>query len=303
MRAQSCSSRGHDDAIDVRSELPLEQFEREYLLPRRPVILTDAVSDWKALSKWSPEHLLERIGDKRVPFRGHSEHQDSFRVLSENIAKSLPENPAVYVENVDIRGSLPELLDDVTPRIRYAGADWKASRLMPKDWLFPSEMEALFYGGRGSRLPDLHYDYYGLDAFISQIYGEKEFLVFAPHDTPYLYPRADDPLRSALDDFDAPDPERFPLFRRATPIRFTLSAGETLYVPNRWWHTTRMHCVSLTVITTSWNKANWNRFTAEVLREAWSRRRVRWLAFVPYMYLVGLFLRARDARSTRNRST
>ena len=35
--------------IDCRAGLTREQFEQEYLLPLRPVVLTDAINHWRAL--------------------------------------------------------------------------------------------------------------------------------------------------------------------------------------------------------------------------------------------------------------
>ena len=280
--------------LDVRNQVPYDEFVSRYLLPRKPVIFTDAISDWKAVSAWTPEYLKKKIGGRKVPFRGLPKHQESFHALTEQMLQSTPENPGVYMQNVDIQRDLPEIYSDVAPRIRYASPDWKSSRLMPKDWLFTNEIEASFYAGRGTCFPHLHYDYYGLDAFISQIYGEKEFVVFSPNDSPYLYSREDDPLKSSIDDVENRNDDRFPLFRCATPVRFTLHPGETLYVPNGWWHTARMRSVSIGVITVFWNAANWNKFTREVLRDAWRGRMYRRLCMVPYMGVVGLLLRARD---------
>ena len=42
------------DQIDRRAGLDAEQFEREYMHPPRPVILTDAIAHWSALGKWTP---------------------------------------------------------------------------------------------------------------------------------------------------------------------------------------------------------------------------------------------------------
>ena len=49
------------DQIDRRAGLSRDQFDREYLRPLRPVILTDAISHWRALGRWSPQFFKERI--------------------------------------------------------------------------------------------------------------------------------------------------------------------------------------------------------------------------------------------------
>ena len=45
--------------VDRRSGLTLEQFQREYEIPNRPVILTDVVGKWPAMRKWN-RAFLER---------------------------------------------------------------------------------------------------------------------------------------------------------------------------------------------------------------------------------------------------
>ncbi|KAJ1477758.1 hypothetical protein T484DRAFT_1820114 [Baffinella frigidus] len=51
------------DNIDRRSGLSPEDFVREYEGPNRPVVITDVVTKWPAMQKWTPEYLLELCGD------------------------------------------------------------------------------------------------------------------------------------------------------------------------------------------------------------------------------------------------
>ena len=170
--------------------------------------------------------------------------------------------------NIDIQRNLPELFQDVCPRIQYAEPDWKSSRLMPKDWLFPNGIEGFFFAGLGTKYPILHVDYYGVDAFLSQIYGEKEFLLFPPSQTKYLYSSEDRPWQSMVQEPDEPDYERYPLYRQAKPIRLVLKPGQTLFCPNGWWHTTKMLSISIAVVTISVNAANWASFSRETCKIA-----------------------------------
>jgi hypothetical protein len=204
--------------------------------------------------------------------------------------------PAPYARNINIKQDLPELVADISPRLAYATPDWKSTRLLPKDWLFPNGLEELFFGGAGARFPSLHVDYYGMDGFISQIYGEKEFLVFAPSDGQYLHTRAENPLISAIDNFDDPDYGRFPHLKHATPLRFNLRPGETFYQPNGWWHTTTMHEVSITVITQTWNVDNWPLLIEQYKRSAIKNGRLPFKSRLcaEYLRTVGCLLATRD---------
>jgi hypothetical protein len=107
----------------------------------------------------------------------------------------------------------------------------------------------------GAVFPILHYDNSHVHAFLTQIHGEKEFVCFGPEQTAFLYPgEGKRSNNSLMNDVERPDLARFPLFRRARPLRATLYPGETIFLPGGWWHTTRMNTVSITV---SMNTANW----------------------------------------------
>ena len=133
-----------------------------------------------------------------------------------------------------------------------------------------------------------------MDAFISQLYGEKDVLVFAPSDTPYLYPTAENVLVSSIKNFDQPDLEKFPLYRQATPIRFRLYPGETLFCPSGWWHTTSMPGMSITVVTSHWCRANWptliQQYACHHRANPWYKRQ----AVIAYLRAIGAVLTVRD---------
>ena len=277
--------------LEQQSGLGHDEFIEQYSVPRKPVILTDATKDWAALGRWTPDLLVELVGDRAVPYRGDTGDHENFRQLAAAIMDSTEAETGPYMENVDIERDLPELWADVQPRIPYATPDWKSSPLLPSNLFVPKGMESLFFGGQGAGLKALHYDYYGLDAFLSQIYGTKDFIVFAPEDGRYLYPHPDRPLVAGLDDAFDPDRDRFPDYDKASPIRFTLEPGQTLFVPNGWWHATSIPEPSLTVITQTWNAQNWGRFVRQTWADAWRQRRPVFAGVAAYLTLVWPLLR------------
>jgi hypothetical protein len=51
--------------VERRSNLSHEEFRREYLVPNKPVVVTDAIRQWKALSRWTPEFFRREFGDMK----------------------------------------------------------------------------------------------------------------------------------------------------------------------------------------------------------------------------------------------
>lgn len=273
--------------------LSLRDFVQDFQKPRRPVILTDATRHWPARD-WTPDELCRRVGHRRVMIRTESGPQPiEFGKIAELISASSEQRPAPYARNINIERELPELWQDIRPRLEYATPDWKSSRLLPRDFVFPNGLEELFFGGQGASFPRLHVDYWGMDGFISQLYGRKEVILIGPDQDALMYPSADDELSSLIEDVTDFDEQRFPLFAQATPLRLTLSPGETLYLPNGWWHTTHMPETSVTVITATWNSSNWNQFCRQYRERGKTRRAVKGLV-LSYLTAVGAILRSRD---------
>ena len=51
------------NSIDRREKLSYEEFAKEYLYANKPVIVTDALREWKALRRWNPVFLNQEFGN------------------------------------------------------------------------------------------------------------------------------------------------------------------------------------------------------------------------------------------------
>jgi histone arginine demethylase JMJD6 len=242
--------------IDRRAGLTRAQFEREYLSPPRPVILTDAISHWRALGRWTPQFFKQEHGDLKVEVDGQ---KMLLRELIARIEASTEDKPAPYLRNQLLADWPPDLRADVTPMPECTQPNWFDSRFFPSKQSM-AYVEA-YIGGRGARFPVLHYDGLHTHAFLMQLYGDKEYIVFGPGQAEYLYPREGlESNLSQIDDLAAPDHARFPRFDQAKGVRFELHPGETLFVPAGWWHTARILSPSVTVSCNSLNRANSDEF-------------------------------------------
>jgi len=240
------------DQIDRRAGLSREQYEREYLTPLRPVILTDAISHWGALNKWSPKFFKDEYGELEVVVDGETM---ALGDLIDRVEASTEDNPAPYLRNQALAEWPPELSADVFPMPECTQPNWLESRVFPKGASLASV--EVYIGGQGAQFPVLHYDGLHTHAFLMQLYGDKEYIVFSPEQTEFMYP--EDGIqanKSRIVDLLSPDLEEFPLFEQAEGFRFELHPGETLFVPAGWWHTARILSPSVTVSTNGVNRAN-----------------------------------------------
>ncbi len=118
-------------------------------------------------------------------------------------------------------------------------------------------IKALFIGGAGSGFGKLHWDYSYLHVYISQVKGPKNFMIFAPQDSPFLYPNPEYPADSMVKDINNFDIDDFPEIKKATPIRFTVQEGETAFIPAGWWHSTKMTELSISLAESALDRGNW----------------------------------------------
>ena len=239
-------------AIDRRTDMTYARFVAEHCVPRRPVILTDAIRSWPAVSRWSPEYFATTLPDRRVTIDGGTY---TIARLVELIADSSPDAPAPYLRAQKVVDLFPELAGDLEPDILFSQPNWAESRLLPPS-MRRARLHEILLGGRGAGFHVLHYDKDHLHAFVSQLYGDKEFFLYAPDQTERLYPKTSARNQSSVDIF-RPDLEKHPKFREAEQIAVSLGPGETIFVPAGWWHTTRMPGASISVTWNMFNETNW----------------------------------------------
>ena len=261
-----------DGDIDRREGLTPEAFEREYLRPKRPVIIAGAVKHWPAMSRWTPEYFAERYGDIQIAYAGQA---TPLRDLVDRALQSSFDAPDHSLYQALVTDISTDLLDDLTPELPYIAPNWLTdaleSRLIPagvKNMLRKLPEIGFKLSGAGSVLPVLHVDGFRIQAFSSLIYGRKVWAVFPPEQARFLYPLRSAPGVSTLPVSATVDLERFPLFRLATPIRFVVEAGDTVFMPAGWWHTTRAVTPTIGVAATMIRGPAWWGVTHEVYARA-----------------------------------
>jgi hypothetical protein len=213
---------------------PPDVFVREYLRPRRPVVLTGLTADWLPAAAWTFARMAVRFGDATVT-AARLENRTLFddpregvvfrKVVLRDFVASLSDGaPASDYVMAPLANFPPELQQDFRLPDYCAGA----ASLQVKVWL-----------GQAGTVTPLHRDVpHNLNVHLT---GRKRWLLFPPAESRRLYPRG---LFSGMPNFAAVDPEqpdlaRHPRFAGARAASATVAGGETLFIPHGWWHHTR----------------------------------------------------------------
>lgn len=230
LRADHRALQPEGHAEIARRPLPsAPEFLARYVVPSVPVVLTDLVTRWPALRRWTPTALSERLGDERIeacvgreavvdpdPEWAPLRQELTVRALMERITASPGNDTYVIAKNAALRRpGLRPLLDDMVLPPEIFGPAPSPTRM------------GLWIGPAGTHTP-LHHD--SDDSMFCQVLGRKRFRLAPPESIPLLDrsrgvyshwdPRSDAELRAG--------PERF--------LEVVLAPGEALLIPGGWWH-------------------------------------------------------------------
>ncbi len=217
----------------------------------QPYIIRGAIDQWPARD-WNFE-TLRRFGTPDE-WRGnldwvhlrppHAEDEPFVPFPTANLGALRAEVGAAKFEYEPTEWCLPvqcpELAADV--RIpRYFANDWLA-RLAPQLGVhYPRIL--IGYANTGSAL---HYDVFNTASWMAMIHGKKDWLVFPPSERKYLAPFAE----RYTPDTDA----LLAITNRA--YRFTLEAGDLLFVPSSHYHQVENQTDSIAVTYNLFNEHN-----------------------------------------------
>ena len=140
-------------------------------------------------------------------------------------------SPQSYVLALPLFKQFPQLKSDIEPLDPYMGLP----SYYPEALRRRLKEEPRFFLGPAGTISALHFD--GYNNFFVQVYGRKKFTLISPEQSrlvyyPWDYPRT----HYSPVNVGCPDLERFPLFRKVTPLEVVIAPGEILFIPVRWWH-------------------------------------------------------------------
>ena len=206
-----------------------EDFVRDYVKKQKPVVIEHLIDDWDAYKKWNLSYIKQIAGDKVVPLYDDRpvKHDEGFNEAHATMQMS-EYIDLLKKEPTDFRIFLYNLMKEV-PSLKN---DFK----FPKIGLrLLKQIPMLFFGGEGSKV-FMHHDIDWANILHFHFEGKKQVILFPPSETKHLYKVPYSLITREDIDFDAPDYERFPALKKARGLICNLNHGETLYMPEGYWH-------------------------------------------------------------------
>ena len=222
----------HFEPVDRRRDLSIKEFKREYFYPGRPVVIEDAIDQWKARSSWTFDFFRFRFGKDIIETyryeQGNYQPDHINRIplgafIDEIIANDWDTYPYYMRDNCGFLLQHKELLTDFSePKYFF---DW--FRLLPTSMRRPGLR--IFIGPKGA-VTNLHQDIWGTHFWMAQLAGRKRWVMFSPDQMGLLYNNCWQ-VRP-----DNPDLDRFPMFANAKGLDCTIGPGDLIFLPSKWVH-------------------------------------------------------------------
>jgi len=229
-------------------KLSRQEFLDSYYSTNRPVVMTDAMDDWPAMTRWTDVELKRRFSDRIIEVQANRDSDASYELNQARLRKEMTFGE--YIDLIQTAGetnnyyitannsgknkeALEELWDDIVMFPEYLRND------------DPSNRGFFWFGPKGTVTP-LHHDL--TNNFMAQVRGRKLVRLIAPYELPNLYNNRH--CYSAVD-LGKIDFETFPLFKNVTVIDVVIGAGDLLFLPIGWWHYVRGLDVSITMTFTN----------------------------------------------------
>lgn len=222
----------HLTPIDRVASISPEDFRKHYLLPKKPVIITDLSKTWPAFTKWNWDFLKRIVGNvevdvynniragAKVPVNG-ADDMMRFGDYLDLIQKG-PVELRIFLFN--IFKYAPHIVEDFTFPEQYTKP-------------FLKKYPMMFVGGAGS-IAHMHYDIDLSHIFHTQFIGRKRVLLLPNEQSPLIYrmPLTVESAASFVNWEHGVDTQKFPALAKARGYESILEHGDTLFMPSAYWH-------------------------------------------------------------------
>lgn len=215
--------------IDRIKNISKEDFIKNYYKPQKPVVIEGFTKHWSAYEKWNFDYIKQIAGEKEVPIYDDRpvDYKDGFNEAHAkmkmadyiDLLKSKPTKYRIFLWN--IFKEVPKLKED----FQYPNFGFKILKKIPM----------LFFGGENSHT-FMHYDIDLANILHFHFQGRKQIILFDQTQTKYLYKIPHSLITREDIDFSNPDYNKFPALKLASGFETELKHGDTLYMPEGYWH-------------------------------------------------------------------
>ena len=204
-------------------------FLQYYFKSQKPVVIEQFIDDWPAYTKWNLDYMKTIGGNLTVPLYDDRpvNHKDGFNE---------PHATMKLSDYIDLLKREPT---------KYRIFLWNALKEIPQlqnDFSFPNlglrlmkSLPMLFFGGRDSHT-FMHYDIDLANIFHFHFEGTKQCILFDQSQNDFLYKIPYALITREDIDFNNPDFKKWPALKKAKGYKTELKHGETLYIPEGYWH-------------------------------------------------------------------
>ncbi len=200
----------------------IEEFNRLYAEPGKPVLITGVVSNWKASAIWKPQYFNSIARDRQIPVKrmrngAYLDARTELMTVADYlhaVSNEQDGNERFYLSEQKVEDILPEIIDDYEVPV-YINA---------------KEPLAVCYIG-SHVYSQIHYHPLG-KALLCVVSGRKRVKLFSPDQTPFLYPK----YNFSMIEEEPVDLDKYPLYGKTQYYECEVKAGEMLFFPIYWWH-------------------------------------------------------------------
>jgi hypothetical protein len=260
---KTASLRASHGTVPRKAGVSRAEFLENHYAASKPIILTDVTKGWRALTYWTPEYLKAKCGDAEVEVMTGREADPNyevnmqthktkmaFREFVDKVFSGVKTNDCYitgnnhFLENTEVHC----LLEDISASSEY---------LNPEIPGF-----TFFWFGPGGTITQPHHD--ELNILMCQVIGQKKVTLISPDQTPLVYNNLG--VYSEVD-WNAPDYDRYPLFKKVESMEVTLVPGESLFLPVGWWHHVQSLEPSLSISFSNFVFPNYFQYADPEIRE------------------------------------
>ena len=230
--------------VERRGSLSRAEFRDQYYADNRPVLIEGLMTEWRAMTAWTPEYLKSVAGDCTAEVMTGRDADPKYELNANRHRTEM--RFADYVDMV-YSGKVTNNYN-MEPNNRFLQKP-EARPLLQDFAAFPQYLRPvskdrfcfLSFGPAGVITP-LHHA--TRNVLLAQVAGRKRYRLIPASQSQYVYNNV-----GVFSDVDCerPDYTCFPRFRNATIIELVVQPGEVLFMPVGWWRQTRTLDVSMTI--------------------------------------------------------